>query len=121
MADIVWPASLPQKVLRNGFAETSSPNVISTSLEVGPPQTRPRGTFQGKSYACTIRLTIAEKIVFENFYQNTTLSGTQVFEFPDFYEEDVIIEVKFNAENPPSVSSIGGDYIDISFSLDLQP
>ena len=118
---IVWPPSLPQKVLRNSFGESSAPNVISTDLGVGPPQTRPRGTFQKKSYSCSIRITIDQKIVFDEFYQNTTISGTQPFEFPDFYIEGVILNVKFNPESSPSVSGVGGYYVDVSFALDLQP
>lgn len=121
MANIVWPPSLPQRVLRNGFSEKRKPNIISTDLEVGPEQTRPRGTFQGVTFSCSLRLTLEQKIVFDNFYQYTTISGTQKFEFPDFYIDNTVIEVKFNAKTPPEASSVGGKYFDYSFALDLQP
>lgn len=117
----VWPVDLPQLTLRNGFSEQSNPNIITADLSIGVPQTRPRSTFQNKTYSGTIRITYAQKIVFDNFYQYTTLSGTQPFEFPDFYVENATIIVKFDSTVPPSVRSIGGDYFDVSFGLVRMP
>ena len=117
----IWPTTLPQKVLRSGFSEKSTPNVIKVDLGVGAPQTRPRGTFQNKAYSCAIRITGTQKIAFDNFYQYTTLSGTQPFEMPDFYVENAVIITKFDPETPPSVTSIGGDYFDVAFVLLRMP
>lgn len=121
MADLVWPAGLPQKVLLSDFSSSKAPNIISTDFEIGPPQTRPRGTFQKESYTCSIMCTLSQKIVFDNFFENSTLSGTQPFEFPDFYVEDAVINVKFNPSTTPSSKGVGGIWVRISFALDLQP
>lgn len=118
---ILWPVSLPQKVLRSGFSEKYNPNIIKVDLGIGVPQTRPRGTFQNKTYSCSIRITGSQKITFDNFYQYTTLSGTQPFEFPDFFVDNAVIIMKFDPDNSPSVTSIGADYYDVSFSLIRMP
>lgn len=117
----VWPVDLPQLSLRGEFAEQSSPNIITADLSIGPPQTRPRGTFQNKTYSVGVRITYAQKVVFDNFYQYTTLSGTQPFEYPDFYIPNAVIIVKFDSAVPPSVKSIGGDYYDVMFGLVRMP
>lgn len=121
MADLVWPAGLPQKVLLSDFSMSKSPNIISTEFEIGPPQSRPRSTFQKESYMCSIMCNYTQKIIFDNFYENITLSGTQVFEFPDFFVPDAIINVKFNPTTSPTLKGVGGIWYRISFALDLQP
>lgn len=121
MATAVWPTGLPQKFLQEGFGETRTPNVINSGMGIGAPQTRPRSTWQGLAYTGNMRITIAQKIIFENFYQFTTLSGTQVFEFPDPYVSNAIIEVKFDAETPPPITLWGGEYFTLSMKLILQP
>lgn len=121
MADAVWPTGLPQKFLREGFGETRTPNVISSGMEIGAPQTRARSTWKGLSYTGNMRITYQQKIIFENFYQFTTISGTQIFEFPDPYVSDAIIEVKFDGETPPSTALWGGEYFTLSMKFILQP
>lgn len=121
MAILVWPASLPQQVLRDDFTDTYSGNTVTTSLDIGTPQTRPRGTFSAEQYNCTITCTRQQKIVFDNFYKNTTLSGTQTFELPDFYVSGAVINVKFDAETGVSIRSLGGDWLRITFKLNQQP
>ena len=121
MASAIWPAGLPQKFLAQGFTETLKPNVISSDMEIGAPQTRPRSTWQGVTYAGSIRVNYSQKIIFDNFYQFTTLSGTQVFECPDPYVDGAVIEVKFDADNPPTKTYFGGLWFTISMTLILQP
>ena len=121
MANAIWPVSLPQKFLRDGFSENRTPNVIQSKMEIGAPQTRPRSTWQGKSYTGNMRIDYTQKIIFENFFQFTTVSGTQVFEFPDPYVTNAIIEVKFDAETQPTLVSWGGKYFTLSMKFILQP
>lgn len=118
---IVWPLSLPQKPLRDGFNQTFSPNVIKTDFEIGPKQTRPRSTFQGKKFTVSYMITGDQKIVFENFYQYTTLSGTQPFTIPDFYLDNAELTVKFDPDVRPQIVYLGGVNFRLSFGLDLQP
>lgn len=121
MASYVWPAELPQAFLQSGFSETLTPNVIQSDLEIGAPQSRPRSTWQGKTYSGSMRINYTQKVAFNNFYQFTTLSGTQVFEFPDPFVPDTVIEVKFDGTNPPSASHWGGEYFTLTMTIILQP
>lgn len=119
MAIAVWPLTLPQKFLRSGFRETLTPNVIQSEFEIGAPQTRPRSTWQGKTFSGSMRITYEQKVIFDNFYQFTTLSGTQPFEFPDPIT-GTTVTCKFDGANPPSLSAWGGGYFDLSIAVILQ-
>ena len=39
-----WPTTLPQELLRSGYSQSLPDNVIRTSVDAGPEQTRRRFT-----------------------------------------------------------------------------
>lgn len=119
MANAIWPASLPQKFLQDGFGESLTPNIIQDNFEIGAPQTRARSTWQGRAFTGSFRITQEEKIIFDEFYEFITVFGTLPFEFPHPYT-GTVIECKFDGTSPPSASSWRGGYLKLTVSIIVQ-
>ena len=78
---LVWPASLPQKLIVDGYGETPGNNVIMNEPDVGPPMMRRRATSAITFIKGQQLLTISQ---FKNhlrvFYFTTTACGTLDFD-----------------------------------------
>lgn len=117
----IWPISLPQQFLQQGFSRSNNPQIITSDYDVGEPQTRPRSQYKGIKLSGSFRMDFAQQAVFDTFYNVTTISGTQPFEFPDPYDENNILMVKFDSQSPPTESALSGKFLTVNVSLIVQP
>ena len=116
----IWPVGLPQKFLQQGYTEQDAPQVISVTYDVGEPQTRPRSQYRGRKISGSMRMTATELATFNTFFNVTTISGTQPFEFSDPLT-GLTINVKFDSEQTPSKGNFNGKYFTLSMTLIEQP
>ncbi len=84
MATPVFPPSLPQKPLIDGWTWKPQPNKVTFKPEIGPSIERRRGTaivdnFDGRFPP----FTAAEVAVFETWFHDDLKSGTLVFNWND--------------------------------------
>ena len=118
MTNPVWPLSLPQKVLAQGFEETMPKNVIRTSMDIGPDKVRRRTTSNVREISVTVQMTISQKATFEEFFLDTVHSGASSFDWVDPLTQ---AEVTFRFREPPKISYVGGVWINVSMKLERMP
>jgi hypothetical protein len=82
MMAAAWPASLPQCPILNAFSEQRQRNVRSFNPDVGPPKMGRRSTAVGVKTNTAWRMTNAQVITFNTFYETTLADGTLPFDWP---------------------------------------
>lgn len=118
MADISWPSTLPQFVFEQGYSEKLNDQVVESKMNVGPPKIRRRFTKQIRSFSLEMRLTQAEKAVFETFWQNTASGGSRPF---DWVHPQNRTAITFRFRLPaPSFTSIGGADSIVRFAVETE-
>jgi hypothetical protein len=78
MAEIVWPAELPDHVQIEGYGEEFPGGGIEYATAVGPPRARDTGT-TFRPLTLALLLTRDQVDLLEEFYLDTTASGTLPF------------------------------------------
>lgn len=71
-----WPASLPQKVLKDGFSYTTQSAIIRSETDAGYPLIRRRFTAVTKTMSITMVFTPEEFEIFETFFTNSQSNPT---------------------------------------------
>jgi len=66
----VWPASLPQRPLGEGFAEQPPELVVRSPMDTGPAKVRRRSTAGVSKLQMVFRLTPTQLATFRNFLAN---------------------------------------------------
>lgn len=75
----VWPVSLPQLVLRDGYAETEPDVIRRTEMDEGPAKQRPRFTVGIRPFLVQVELDVDQVVIFQTFYEDTLKDGTIPF------------------------------------------
>ena len=117
MAIPTWPASLPQKPLRDGFEESLAINTIATPMDAGPGKTRRRSAAQAP-FPCTFVMTATQLAALETFIRDDLL-GVRRFNFPH-PRTGSTIEVRVVPDESGryySSSNAGGQYWHVGLSL----
>jgi hypothetical protein len=78
MADILWPATLPQAPATFSQARSGS-SVLRTQPDDGPAKMRRRFTKSVKQGSMSFVLTLAQWNILEAFYETDLNEGTQFF------------------------------------------
>jgi hypothetical protein len=113
----VWPATLPQYFLRDGYSETDPDNLISSDTSIGPAKLRRRSTSAIRPIAGTIVVTEAQYAIFQSFRANDIKSGALPFTFPDPHTRAAIL---VRLHGPPTYSVDGKDW-HIGIALEVLP
>ncbi len=79
MAEL-WPATLPQEPLVDGFSGTIQDTLIRTSMDAGPEKTRRRFTAASEYYTVSWVMTDAQFTTFRSFFKDTIADGSIEFE-----------------------------------------
>ncbi len=79
MADL-WPTTLPQEPLVEGFSGTPQNTLIRTSMDAGPEKTRRRFTAASEYYTVSWVMTGAQFTTFRDFFTDTIAGGSEEFE-----------------------------------------
>lgn len=103
----IWPPTLPDTPLRDGYQEAEADTVIETPMEAGPPKSRPRVTAGTRAFTCVFEFTGAELAQFKTFYRDTVANGALSF---DWTEPVSGATATFKFTKPvPVHTAVGGD------------
>ena len=108
----VFPASL-RGPLGGSLKPTFNDGIVQDSGEIGPPRKRRRTTRVLRQWSFTLRLTtLAEKAVWDEFYETTTNFGIDSFTW-------VLIGTTYTVQllAAPELSHVEADIYDVSISL----
>lgn len=118
MSNAVWPLTLPQFVLRDGFQEQAQKNVIKSEMDAGPPKRRRRFTKPLRTLQVRVHLTIAQSELLDEFFQQTLQGGSLPFDWvhPRTHEPMTAF-----IDEPPTYTPAGGLHVIASFPLEIIP
>jgi hypothetical protein len=105
MANISWPAGLPQTLLAEGLTAHYKDPVIRTDMDAGPAKARLRYTRPPKYFTGSLILDNNERNIFDHFYRATTRYGALRFNFANPQTQE-IREYRFR--EPPNETTIDG-------------
>ena len=122
MANPVWPASLPQKVLVDGYSEEPQSQVIRTEMDAGPKKTRRRFTAATRSIPVSMNLDLTQLDTFETFFDSDLQGGSLVFDMPHPRTGATVV-MQIVGDPPYRLTPIGGgnEYWRLAMSLEQQP
>lgn len=117
MANVAWPAGLPQYVLVSGYTETAPNNTIRTEMAAGPAKLRRRSTAAVRTISCQLRLSYAQRDVLDGFYLTDTASGSVPF---DWVHPVTRAAVTMRFVEPPSLAAdAAGRHFIASLKLEI--
>lgn len=106
MADIDWPATLPQYLMINGFSQKFADNMLASSVDVGISKRRKRYTVAKKPVTGSIYITSEQKTILEDFYDVSLGGGVLRFNWVDPITQDEV-EMRFADNKPPEITPNG--------------
>ena len=115
----IWPASLPQQPLQDGYQETEPDLLLRSSMDVGPAKVRRRYTAGVKPYKLSFAISSAHKATFQSFYLGSISSGVYPFTFPDPDNSASTISIRIT--KPPLYTSLGGLWQKLEFEAEKLP
>lgn len=111
----VWPVTLPEYVLENGYNEQFPKDTVETEMETGAPKVRRRFTKVFRKFQCAMMMTAAQAATFEGFYYTTCNSGTDSFDWVH-PRTRAAMTLRFT-QPPPTFQPYGGNYVRVAFNL----
>lgn len=115
----VWPASLPQRLEREGHSQGPADNRIKSQPETGPAKRRRRSTAAVKPLSGRMTMSAAQFTAFETFYEMTLAEGALPFTFPDPMGGSALL-VRFS-DDAWEFDNIGAGFYRVSLSLEVLP
>ena len=119
MAIALWPADLPQDVLR-GYSFRFAALSVSSPTDQGPGKKRRRFTGNSRPFTVTARLTRAQVPVLETFWATTLAGGVLPFEWRDPIDKSSRV-FRFRGDDPPAPRHEAGNEYRVELALDALP
>ncbi len=113
----VWPPTLPDFVLQEGYEEGFSSTVIRSEMSTGPQKRRRRATAGPKPMTLSLPLTSDELDIFIDFYENELVGGALSFTKPHPRGLGTFSYAITDKQLPPA-TSIGGENYQITLHLE---
>ena len=113
----VWPVSLPQTPLAEGYSEAIADNVIRSKMETGPAKMRLRSTVSNESLTCAMHITRAQWATVRVFYL-TTLAVVLPFSWT---HPSTGASANFRFVSPPTIAPAGGGFVTLTLALEVVP
>lgn len=113
----VWPATLPPPAL-NSLQESPPNNTIRSQMDKGPAKVRRRTTANIRPLAFNLKLTPAQVQTLDDFYNITTFSGADEF---DYVHPRTGAGCSARFVQPPGYSEQEGTIYNASVSLEILP
>lgn len=109
-----WPGGLPQNYEYIGYQETLPISTVRTAMEVGPDKVRKRTDANPRNVIGVMKMTAAQLVTLETFYNTTTNGGADQFTFP----------FRTGTENarflsPPAYTVVASDLFNVSLALEV--
>ncbi len=118
MANAVWPASLPQKFLQQGYREGFADVLLRTRMDAGPDKVRRRFTAAPRPVRGTMAMTGAQVATLESFFDTTLQGGALPF---DWTHPRTGAAVTCRFIEPPEVLAKSTDRYRVSLVLEVLP
>ena len=112
-----WPATLPQYVLQEGYAENGRENSIRSNMEQGPAKTRKRYTSAIRKFSVALYMTAAQVDIFDAFYESDLAFGSISF---TWVHPRTQASGTFRILNQPAYTPTGPNY-KVQFDMELLP
>ena len=113
---IVYPTSLPEFVLEEGYSEKLNDQTIESQMESGSVKVRRRFTKQIRKFSIVLMLNESQLATFEDFWQNSLNGGSLPF---DWLHPLTRQSLTLRFRNPaPSYTPAGGAYMRVSMVLE---
>lgn len=112
-----WPATLPQKMLVDGYSGALSSNVLRTDMEAGPKKMRRLTTANVEPVKGMVKLTQAQWITLRTFFY-TTLAEVLPF---TWVHPTTGAAVNYRFVSPPAESDPGPATVNILLDLETVP
>lgn len=100
-----WPGDLPQDQFL-GTSIQREMGMVRSEMDVGPAKTRRRYTACVTKVQCPIKLDNAQLAVFNEFYEETLLEGSEPFDWSNPHTD---VTVSYRFIGPPNFRLIMGD------------
>jgi len=124
-SSIYWPVSLPNAFQQNSFSFNPQGNVLRTDMDSGAAKVRRLFTAVPEDYSGDMVFTKAQFTIFKVFFGTTLGYGVSTFNFPNQFDLENTIEVRFIIEsnNSPYTLVPDGTSLDwkISFKMETIP
>ena len=121
MTHALWPTSVRQPVLRDGFNRSPLPANRVTKTEKGRPKRRKTATGRAETIALSQNLGRDEYIAFEVFVRDTLVNGTKPFiRWHPYFGTGYPVICEFNpADNEPPFTQtlITGGRVQVTYTL----
>ena len=114
-----WPASLPQRLLADGFDEQAPDVLLRSQVDSGPEKVRPRFTAGVEPHRGQIQVTRPQLAAFRNFFKVDLVFGALPFDWVHPITEAPAV-VRF-ADVPSWRARNRGALFRISLSLKVLP
>lgn len=82
MASVIWPLTLPQTPVINGYKEQMPSNLIRSDAEYGPAKVRKRGGAKPVTVNASYILSTQEAEILDDFVYNSIAGGAICFDWP---------------------------------------
>lgn len=79
MADVIWPAGLPQEALLAGTAHLLGPQTLRSTVDVGVAKVHARSTSAVDRFPISLNLTPAQYSLFVTFFRDSLRGGARAF------------------------------------------
>lgn len=113
----VWPQSLPQSFLIEGFNDNEPDTSITSSVSAGVPKKRQRYTAAATPVTGKMHMTTSQTQTLKEFYKDTLMGGSLTFELKHPRESGL---QEFRFRRPPSYEPVGIDW-KVTLELDWLP
>lgn len=118
MSTILWPASLPQNLLQDGYSDTYQDNTIRFQPDAGPAYIRRRYTAVATTVTGRLLLTKAQCATLDTFYLSTLEGGALPFEWAH-PRTGTTANLQF--QSPPKFSVASGELYYVDMALEVLP
>lgn len=115
----LWPASLPNEPLRQGYEEGFRELAFRTEMDIGPPKRRKRYRSAPKRFVPALFMTEVQVDIFRNFFNTSLRQGEFSFQFPHPRNGETML-VAFTDVPPPPVAT-GADGFIVTLPLEILP
>lgn len=122
MAIAEWPSSLPDKPLRDGFAETHPKMIIRTNMDKGPAKVRRLTSKAPRVFDMSFHMTNAQVSTFETFIADALAEGVYRFSWTHpRTEESVEFRLLPEQDGLYAITPLGGNYWEIFCRMEILP
>lgn len=117
---IVWPTSLPEFVLNDGFSEQPPTTGTATKMDSGPKKRRRRFTAGERPLKVKLALTEDQVEILDSFFVDDLAGGALTFDWVH-PRTGATVEMVFTDCKPPRYSTPGGEKWYAEMELEILP